>query len=108
MELSQREYEVAGFISKGYLEKQIAEELFISKKTVHNHAANIRKKWNCRNAVDICRTFILKLDNPKQYFTAVVCLALQISMTFACPDMDVRKSSRARARVRTTRTFKTK
>jgi DNA-binding NarL/FixJ family response regulator len=42
--LTRREYEVIKLISKGYNNKEIATELFISEKTVKNHVSNIFKK----------------------------------------------------------------
>lgn len=43
-ELTKREYEVIRLISKGYNNKEIATELYISEKTVKNHVSNIFKK----------------------------------------------------------------
>ena len=42
--LTKREYEVIRLISKGYNNKEIATELYISEKTVKNHVSNIFKK----------------------------------------------------------------
>ncbi len=42
--LTKREYEVIRLISKGYNNKEIANELYISEKTVKNHVSNIFKK----------------------------------------------------------------
>lgn len=42
--LTKREYEVIRLISRGYNNKEIAVELFISEKTVKNHVSNIFKK----------------------------------------------------------------
>jgi DNA-binding NarL/FixJ family response regulator len=42
--LTRREYDVIKLISKGYNNKEIATELFISEKTVKNHVSNIFKK----------------------------------------------------------------
>jgi two-component system response regulator DegU len=44
--LSRRELEVLGLIAKGMLNKEIAQTLFISEKTVKNHISNIFKKLN--------------------------------------------------------------
>ena len=44
--LSEREKEVLGLIAKGYSNKEIAKELFLSEKTVKNHVSNIFKKIN--------------------------------------------------------------
>ena len=43
-ELTKREYEVIRLISRGFNNKEIATELFISEKTVKNHVSNIFKK----------------------------------------------------------------
>lgn len=42
--LTKREYEVIRLISRGYNNKEIATELYISEKTVKNHVSNIFKK----------------------------------------------------------------
>ena len=42
--LTKREFEVIRLISRGYNNKEIAVELFISEKTVKNHVSNIFKK----------------------------------------------------------------
>lgn len=44
--LSSREKEVLELISKGYSNKDIAKELFLSEKTVKNHVSNIFRKIN--------------------------------------------------------------
>jgi len=94
MNLSKTEYRVAGFIAQGLIEKEIAQEMFISQNTVHNHAYNIRKKWGARNAVDIARKFILSLDDPKQYFAAVFCLLIQLHVMTFMPDPDLRRPTK--------------
>ena len=45
-ELTQREYEVLTLIAEGRNNKEIADELFISEKTVKNHVSNIFRKLN--------------------------------------------------------------
>jgi DNA-binding NarL/FixJ family response regulator len=45
-ELTQREYEVIALIADGLNNKDIAERLFISEKTVKNHVSNIFRKIN--------------------------------------------------------------
>lgn len=44
--LTKREFDVISLIAKGYNNKEIAEELYISEKTVKNHVSNIFKKIN--------------------------------------------------------------
>lgn len=45
-ELTKREYEVLSLIGEGLNNKKIAENLFISEKTVKNHVSSIFKKIN--------------------------------------------------------------
>lgn len=45
-ELTQREYEVIALIAEGLNNKDIADRLFISEKTVKNHVSNIFRKIN--------------------------------------------------------------
>ncbi len=45
-ELTQREYEVLTLIAEGFNNKDIADTLFISEKTVKNHVSNIFRKIN--------------------------------------------------------------
>lgn len=101
MELSKSETRVAEMVARGYSEKEIASKLFVSYKTIRTHTYNIRKKWNARSAVDIARIFILKLDNPKTFFTAVFFLLLQLQVTFFTPQVDLRRSARTSIRVST-------
>jgi len=42
--LTRREYEVLILIAEGKNNKEIADDLFISEKTVKNHVSNIFKK----------------------------------------------------------------
>ena len=49
--LSKRELEVAKLISEGFSNKQIAEELFISKHTVKSILENIFLKLDIHNRV---------------------------------------------------------
>jgi len=48
--LSQREREVLKLIAEGYKNKEIAEDLCISFKTVEKHRANLMKKLDLHNA----------------------------------------------------------
>jgi DNA-binding NarL/FixJ family response regulator len=45
-ELTQREYEVLSLIAEGFNNKEIADELYISEKTVKNHVSSIFRKIN--------------------------------------------------------------
>jgi len=48
--LSQREREVLKLIAEGYKNKEIADDLFISIKTVEKHRSNLMKKLDLHNA----------------------------------------------------------
>lgn len=54
-QLSTREKEVLHFLVEGLSNKEIADKLFISSKTVDNHRANILKKLNLKNNVQLVR-----------------------------------------------------
>jgi DNA-binding NarL/FixJ family response regulator len=53
--LSSREYEVLKLIYKGYTNQQIAEKLYISKRTAEFHRSNLLSKTNSRNTADLIR-----------------------------------------------------
>jgi DNA-binding NarL/FixJ family response regulator len=44
--LTKRETEILGYMAKGYLNKQIADELDVSEQTVKNHITSILRKLN--------------------------------------------------------------
>lgn len=51
--LSTRELEVLAEICKGYSNQEIADELFISKRTVDKHRANLLSKTNSKNTANL-------------------------------------------------------
>lgn len=51
--LSEREMEILLEICSGLTNQEIAEKLFISKRTVDKHRANILEKTGCRNTANI-------------------------------------------------------
>ena len=53
--LSKREQEVFPFVALGYSNKEIAERLFISTKTVEAHKANISRKLHLKSRADLIR-----------------------------------------------------
>lgn len=52
-ELTKREKEILQFIVKGLTSKQIAERLHLSQRTVDNHRANLLRKFNRKNSVEM-------------------------------------------------------
>jgi DNA-binding NarL/FixJ family response regulator len=53
--LSPRELEVVKLIAEGSTSEEIAEQLFISKKTVDRHRSNVLEKLGMRNRVELTR-----------------------------------------------------
>jgi DNA-binding NarL/FixJ family response regulator len=58
--LSLREREVLTLLSEGKSNKEIAELLFISTRTVEHHRASINTKLNIKNVVDLIKYAIRK------------------------------------------------
>ncbi len=53
IKISKREKEVLKLICQGYKNKEIAEKLFISSRTVDNHRANLLRKTNTKNSAEL-------------------------------------------------------
>ena len=53
--LTPREQEVMRLLAEGLSAKEIAEKLFISKKTVENHRSNIMRKLELHSTVELVR-----------------------------------------------------
>ncbi len=51
--LSNREVEVAELVSKGLANKEVAEKLFVTEKTVKFHLTNIYKKMTIRSRAQL-------------------------------------------------------
>lgn len=56
--LSQREFEIFRLLADGRGVQAIAEQLFLSPKTVSNHASNVRAKLGVESATDLIRLAI--------------------------------------------------
>lgn len=59
--LSDREQEILKLISKGLTSKEIAEELFISPRTVEAHRTNLMQKLQIKNVAGLIRFALLNL-----------------------------------------------
>jgi DNA-binding NarL/FixJ family response regulator len=53
--LTNREQEIVKLVAEGFSNKEIAEELVISDKTVERHRANILEKLGMRDRVQLTR-----------------------------------------------------
>jgi two-component system response regulator NreC len=57
--LSEREKEILGWIARGYSNKEIADHLVISVKTVETHKANLMEKLGLKTRPELIK-FALK------------------------------------------------
>lgn len=53
--LTARERQICGYLCKGWENKEIADALGISRRTVEDHRSNILQKRRCRNLVELVR-----------------------------------------------------
>ncbi len=53
VDLSEREIEILILICQGFSNQEIADQLFISKRTVDKHRANILEKSECKNTAQL-------------------------------------------------------
>jgi len=53
--LTPREIEVVKLVAEGYKNREIAEELFISSKTVEKHRSNLMAKLNLKGAAELAK-----------------------------------------------------
>ncbi len=53
--LTEREQEIMRLIAEGRSTKDVAQQLFISQKTVENHRANIFGKLNIHSTMELVR-----------------------------------------------------
>lgn len=58
--LSEREAEILSYLSKGYHDKEIADKLFLSVKTVRTHLRNIYKKLHVRSRTEAVLKYLQK------------------------------------------------
>jgi DNA-binding NarL/FixJ family response regulator len=54
-QLTKREMEVLRYIAEGYTNRQIAEALFLSFRTVNTHRANLMQKLNIHDTAGLVR-----------------------------------------------------
>jgi DNA-binding NarL/FixJ family response regulator len=51
--LTRREREVAALVARGFSNRQIAKDLFLSERTIENHIANIKRKLGRSSRTEI-------------------------------------------------------
>ena len=54
-ELTKREYEILGLVASGKSNRELAETLFISIKTVETHKTNILEKLGLKNTTELVK-----------------------------------------------------
>jgi DNA-binding NarL/FixJ family response regulator len=54
-ELTKREYEILGLVASGKTNREVAESLFISIKTVETHKTNILEKLGLKNTTELVK-----------------------------------------------------
>lgn len=57
--LSQREQEVLRLVAQGHTDRQIAEQIYVSPRTVQNHLAHIREKTGLRRRSELTRWAVM-------------------------------------------------
>lgn len=65
MVLTKREFEISRLFSLGFIAKEIATKLFLSKRTVESHKDHVFKKnASIRNMADLVREFMRTFGDP--------------------------------------------
>lgn len=112
--LTKRESEIAELFAWGATKKDVANRLFISERTVENHARNIFYKTGCTKINELsawwfCTTFHISFDlSPlKQRIIALCFLALVLPQVFWNNDNMVRVF-RSKTATRTCRVMRRK
>lgn len=105
MELTKTEFEVAKLVTLGYSEKQVADKLCVSPKTVSNHKYNIFRNNKLNNVADLVREFILSQDNPKKFIASIACLVIQIFAVYTISTQNVRRAPKLNCVARQYKTY---
>ena len=64
--LTRREREVAKLVARGLTNRQIAEELVLSGRTVENHVSNILKKLKLSSRTEVAAWVEARYDRDEQ------------------------------------------
>ena len=68
LKLSKREKEVIAEISKGNTQTQVAENLFISPKTVESHLRHLKERFHVQNTVELVSMYIKYINGNKENY----------------------------------------
>ncbi len=106
-ELTKRESEIAELFAWGASKKDVANRLYISERTVENHARNIYAKTGCQKINELCAwwfctTFHISFDLSPLKRNMVTYFLLLI-LTPQIIGIDNQDYCRMRARTRTTK-----
>jgi DNA-binding NarL/FixJ family response regulator len=58
LNISSREKEVIELLTEGYLQKEVADKLFISHRTVETHIKNLLKRMNAKNSAHLISIYL--------------------------------------------------
>ena len=102
--LSRRQNEIAGLLSLGYSEKEIASRLNVSVDTVHTHKKNIFRVLGVRSVVDLAREIISRVTGmnvsrlirdviePNAYRVTLMLVFLSLQFVAMNADFDYRRT----------------
>ena len=63
--ITNREQQILEFLYKEYTNKEIADRLFISPRTVDTHKRNLRKKLNVKSSVGLIKYYLTNFQQTK-------------------------------------------
>lgn len=85
--LTSREYEIAGLLAWGASKKEIAEQLFISIRTVENHTKSIFEKLGCKSVNELSAMWFCSHYDISQYLSPRKKLMTFILLLFMLPQI---------------------